>query len=54
VPPFDRLYALATLSDARVGFTLDLGQAVGGPVFVDLAVEPDHASGFYLAIFAAP
>lgn len=54
VPALARLYALATLSDARSGFTLDLGQTVGGPVFVDLAVEPDHTSGFYLAIFASP
>jgi hypothetical protein len=54
VPPLERLYALATLSDARSGFTVDLGQTVGGPVTVDLAVEPDHTSGFYLAIFASP
>lgn len=54
VPSLDRLYSLASLSDARVGFTVDMGQTVGGPVFVDLAVAPDHTSGFYLAIFSAP
>lgn len=54
VPPLGQLYLLATLSDARVGFTADMGQAVGGPVFVDLAVESGHTSGFYLAIFASP
>jgi hypothetical protein len=54
VPSLDRLYSFASLSDARQGFTVDLGQAVGGPVFVDLAVAPDHTSGFYLAVFASP
>jgi hypothetical protein len=54
VPPLERLYSLASLSDARVGSTVDLTETAGGPVLVDLAVEADHTSGFYLAIFAAP
>jgi hypothetical protein len=54
VPALERLYPLASLSDARVGFTVDLTQTIGGPILVDLAVEADHTSGFYLAIVAAP
>lgn len=53
-PPLDRLYSLATLSDARVAFTVDMFDTVGGPIFVDLAVAPDHVSGFYLAVFKSP
>ena len=53
-PPLAQLYPLASLSDARVGFTIDLTQVGAGPIAVDVAVEPDHASGFYLAVFCAP
>ena len=53
-PPLSELYPQASLSDARVGFTLDMSQAGGGPIAVDLAVEADHTSGFYLSVFSAP
>ena len=43
----------AALSDARVGFTVDMTDTAGS-VAVDLAVEADHTSGFYLAVFSAP
>jgi len=52
-PALDKLYVQASLSDARVGFTVDMTEA-GGRVAVDVAVESDHTSGFYLAVFSAP
>jgi len=51
-PPLDQLYVMAALSDARVGFTVDLSQA-GGAIAADLAVEADHTSGFYLTVYSA-
>jgi hypothetical protein len=52
-PPLDRLYPQATLSDARVGFTVDMSDD-DGVVAIDVAVEADHTSGFYLVVYAAP
>jgi hypothetical protein len=53
VPPVAQLYAQASLTDARVGFALDLTDGRTG-VTVELAVEADHTSGFYLTVFSAP
>jgi len=52
-PSLDRLYVQASLSDARVGFTVDMTESAGR-ISVDVAVEPDHTSGFYLAVFSGP
>src|SRR5262245_20592734 len=52
-PPINQLYVQASLTDARVGFAVDLTETAGG-VAVDLAVEADHTSGFYLTVFSAP
>jgi hypothetical protein len=43
----------AALTDARVGFTVDVTDD-GGSVVVDLAVEAEHTSGFWLTVFHAP
>jgi hypothetical protein len=51
--PLDRLYVSASLSDARVGFTVDMTETPAG-VAVDVAVEANHTSGFYLAVFSTP
>jgi hypothetical protein len=53
-PALDQLYPQAALSDARVGFTIALTRAGAGPVAVNVAVEADHTSGFYLTVFSAP
>jgi hypothetical protein len=52
-PPLGELYVQASLSDARVGFAVDLVETRSG-VAVNLAVEADHTSGFYLTVFSAP
>jgi hypothetical protein len=51
-PPLDQLYVQASLSDARVGFAVDMTET-GAGIAVDLAVEADHTSGFYLVVFSA-
>lgn len=53
INPIDKLYPQVTLSDARVGVTADLSQATiaPNPVMVDVAVESDHTSGFWLLVF---
>ena len=51
-PPANRLYVQATLCDARVGCTVDLVEN-GGSVAVDVAVEAEHTSGFFLTVFSA-
>jgi hypothetical protein len=51
-PPLNQLYLQASLSDARVGFSADMTQGAKG-IAVDLAVEADHTSGFYLTVFSA-
>ncbi len=51
-PPRNRLYVQAALSDARVGFTVDMTDGAAG-VLVNVAVEPEHTSGFYLTVFSA-
>ena len=53
-PALDQLYAQASLSDARVGFTVDMTQLLGGNVMVNVAVDADHTSGFNLIVFSAP
>jgi hypothetical protein len=52
-PPLNRLFVQATLCDARVGCTVDMTETAAG-VAVDVAVEADHASGFFLTVFSAP
>jgi hypothetical protein len=51
-PPANQLYAQASLTDARVGFVIDMSDAAAG-VVIDLAVEAEHTSGFYLTVFSA-
>ena len=48
-----QLYAQASLTDARVGVAIDMVDSPAG-VAVDLAVEADHTSGFFLTVFSAP
>jgi hypothetical protein len=52
-PPLNRLYPQASLCDARVGFTVDMTETAAG-VAIDVAVEADHTSGFFLTVFSAP
>jgi hypothetical protein len=52
-PPANRLYVQVTLTDARVGCAVDVVDT-GGSVAVDVAVEAEHTSGFYLTVFSGP
>jgi hypothetical protein len=52
-PPIERLYVQVSLCDARVGSTVDMVQT-GAGVAIDVAVEADHTSGFFLTVFSAP
>jgi hypothetical protein len=51
IESIDQLYPVVTLSDHRVGVAADLTQVAGGPPVIDIAVEADHTSGFYIAVF---
>jgi hypothetical protein len=52
-PSADQLYAQVSLIDARVGVAVDMTDSAGR-VVVDVAVEAEHTSGFFLTVFRAP
>jgi hypothetical protein len=51
VGSIDNLYPVVTLSDHSVGVVADLTQIAGGPPIIDVGVEHDYTSGFYIAVF---